>query len=90
MALGLLWMRLIHSEIDVGLPFQYFIPSTLYDEEVDEQELKARTALIEVTFLSNYGGVTIDTWTAKFLDSGNIVRSAALFGLDEHLRQGRK
>ena len=25
----------------------------------------------------------IDTWTAKFLDSGNIVRSATLFGLDE-------
>ena len=52
------------NQFDIGYPFEYFIPSTLYDSEVPSAQLEFRKSLIELTFLSNYGGVTIDTWTS--------------------------
>eukprot|EP01084_Bolivina_argentea_P303913 524806_1 len=66
----LIWLPMVNChmkqhQLDIGYPFQYFIPSTLFDVEVDDASLKQRTKLIEIQWLSMYGGVTIDSWTSK-------------------------
>lgn len=80
------------KEIDIGYPFRYFIPSTLFDVEVDEKELETRTALIETVFLTNYGGVTIDSWTAKhgsykLIQSQEIIREKIAIALSYMTQQ---
>lgn len=58
---------LLESNVmDIGYSMRYWIPSTIFDVAISDNDKIKRQRIMQTLFASNYGGCTMDTWNARY------------------------